>query len=97
MSDRREHKSLNAIHHALIYFVQRHSTSLPTMDEGKQPLTEQEQRQLNAQAAISQAEAETGTSAIPRTANTEDPDEDDLDPRFDKVRFIYRDLQCSVC
>ncbi|UZJ55472.1 hypothetical protein CBS101457_004792 [Exobasidium rhododendri] len=54
------------------------------MDERSQPLTGAEQNHLKAEAAVSQAEAETGTTAIPRTYTTEEPDPADLDPRFDR-------------
>jgi len=55
------------------------------MDEGKQPLTEAEQIQLNKKTAIEHAEAQTGNIAANRTNITTDPDESQLDPRFDRV------------
>jgi hypothetical protein len=55
------------------------------MDEGKQPLTEAEQIELNKQTAVQQAEAQTGAIAVPRSMATTDPDPSQLDPRFDRV------------
>lgn len=54
------------------------------MDEGHQPVDEKEQKQMQQNAAIQQAEQDTGKVAAARTA-TRDPLESELDPRFDKV------------
>jgi hypothetical protein len=50
----------------------------------QQILSEGEQQQMQQEAAVQEAEAQTGTTAIPRTTATEDPI--NLDPRFDRVR-----------
>lgn len=76
------------------------SSSLPAteqsnMDEGKQALSDAEQQQLNIEAEVQQAEAQTGTTAIPRTDATSDPVQ--LDPRFDRVSVcVYLHL-CHIC
>jgi len=53
------------------------------MDEGKQPLSEAEQKQIQAEQQIQQAEAETGTTNVPRQLN-DGQEPQVLDPRFDR-------------
>lgn len=53
------------------------------MDEGKQPLSQAEQKQLQAEQQIQQAEAETGTTNVPRQLN-DGQEPQTLDPRFDR-------------
>lgn len=53
------------------------------MDEGKQPLSEAEQKQMQAEQQVQQAEAETGTTNVPRQLN-DGQDPQVLDPRFDR-------------
>lgn len=60
------------------------------MDEGKQALTESEQIQLNKEAAVEAAEAQTGTISVPRTMATSDPTESELDPRWDRVSSLSK-------
>lgn len=59
--------------------------SSPIMDEGKQPLGEAEQEQIQQKRAVEQAEDQTGQTPASRTNITEDPSESELDPRFDRV------------
>jgi hypothetical protein len=66
------------------------------MDEGKQPLTEAEQVQLNKETAVEQAEAQTGNIAANRTNITTDPDPSQLDPRFDRVSDNLDSSQCAT-
>lgn len=54
------------------------------MDQGANPLSGAEAQQLQAEQAVRQAEAQTGTEAVSRTEQTEDPPRDKLDPRFDE-------------
>ncbi|PWN35593.1 uncharacterized protein FA14DRAFT_44431 [Meira miltonrushii] len=53
------------------------------MDEGKQPLSQAEQKQMQAEQQIQQAEAETGTTNVPRQLN-DGQEPQVLDPRFDR-------------
>lgn len=53
------------------------------MDEGKQPLSDAEQKQMQIEQQVQAAEAETGTSNVPRQLN-DGQEPQTLDPRFDR-------------